>query len=155
MIVAAQGQLDVPGCQQINDLAVIAHVFGQRVMVHIDNRHSCRDGPEHTVKPDKAFPWYKCRGHAHVGPRVGANVCNMVVDKIKLLVAKGLQECVASAFRPFGIMVSGQYVPWFFQRVQQSPGQFNFQVGPKFGDIPGNDHKINAVPGVDVPDYSQ
>jgi len=105
MVMAAQGQLDVPGGEQFNDLAVVAHVFGQRVMVHINNRHPCGDGPEYAVQPDKAFPWYKGGGHAHVGSRVGANVCNMVMDKIKLFVAEGFQEGVASAFGPFGVVV--------------------------------------------------
>ena len=106
MVMSTQGQLYIPGFQKINDAVIIAHVFCQGVVVDKNNRHFFGNGLQQAIQPNHAFTGYKCRGHPHIGPGIGAYEQYVITNKGKLFVTEGFQERIAAAFGPFGVVVA-------------------------------------------------
>ncbi len=142
---------DEPGAdpfQFTGHIEVVEHRRVQRIVVDKDRLLAGRE----LLEPLQAFLREQGGSHPHVGPAVAAYEPPPLAVKREAFIPEDIPKGVATAFRPLGIMVSGHDIILASQGIQHFLDSGDLLIGTEFGEVAPHQHKIQIVPGIEIPD---
>ena len=119
-------------------------------MVDKDDRLFFINCIRYGIEPDHALSRKKRRGHTHIRAAVGTYEFYALAVEFELLISENLHESIASAFRPFRIMVAGYDIIGFVQPVDNGFCEFYLLVRAEFGNIARDNDKREFIIFVNV-----
>ena len=114
------------------------------------------------VDKDRLFTWFEFfqpfhaflrdqrRGHPHVRTAVAADETPPFALELVVLVTEHLEEGVAAALGPFGVMVSGHDIVLVPERIKHLLDSRDLLVGPEIRDVTSDQHEVQTVQSVDI-----
>ena len=141
--VASDQQLDVAFFDGVHQLEIVEHRSVLGVVVDKDHRLFARNGMGYRIEPGEGLMRDECRGHPHVGAAAASQELDASGVEFEMLVAEDLCKGVASAFRPFGVVVAGYDPVWPLQFIENPFGENEFLVRPEVCQVASEDGELN------------